>query len=203
MLGKPECPHQVTFETEHKGRFIVISPSCFPTSAWDILGSGFHLIFDLIFAKVKPQTWYMRRGLGEVNWPTVIIAQSPLWEFPKIRVPPIHLVGFSIIKHPAIGVPRWLWKPQYHPKSCIQLDAHRWFTPCFEVFSTRKWHMRSWSSLQGDLRTRRRPLNFCWDLTWLEDPPEKTVWFSGLLLLIIIVDIIPDSVFLFFQDCYC
>ena len=54
--------------------------------------------------------------------------------------------------------------------------------------------MRSWSSLQGDLRTRRRPLNFCWDLTWLEDPPQKTVWLL-LLLIIIVIVIIPDSVF--------
>ena len=34
------------------------------------------------------------------------------WRFPKIRVPPTHFwMEFSLMNHPAMGVPPWLWKP--------------------------------------------------------------------------------------------
>ena len=38
------------------------------------------------------------------------------WGFLKLGVPPNHpcyIIGFSIMNHPAIGVPPWLWKPPH------------------------------------------------------------------------------------------
>ena len=41
--------------------------------------------------------------------------EIPIWRVPEIGVPPNHpaiCLGFSVINHPAIGVPP-LWKPSY------------------------------------------------------------------------------------------
>ena len=68
--------------------------------------------YECLLLKDDPRhTTKSRTG---IRWSKKKVSISNTWEFPKRGTPdPSNFTRFSIIDHPAIGVPTWLWKPPH------------------------------------------------------------------------------------------
>ena len=99
-------------------------------------------------------------GLG-LNWTnngTHLVVKFDIWRFPWIGVPLNHPFGISLINHPAIGVPPWLWKPPCMGTFNVgSVDSHSVFMTSIQEHANQhcflagylRATMYSWSNHQG------------------------------------------------------